>query len=107
MVLLCLHSLKTTGGLQKLQLDTLNGILATKRGGVLQNPLKKISVIKIELNFRRHRILTFMLGNRTGMRRTTDCTKKRITTMDGHDILRIFDVLPNFPFTASEAKPDY
>ena len=25
----------------------------------------------------------------------------------GHNILRIFDVLPNFPFTTSETKPDY
>ena len=25
----------------------------------------------------------------------------------GHNILRIFDVLPNFPFTTGETKPDY
>ena len=25
----------------------------------------------------------------------------------GHNIMRIFDVLPNFPFTTSETKPDY
>ena len=25
----------------------------------------------------------------------------------GHNIMRIFDVLPNFPFTASDTKPDY
>ena len=25
----------------------------------------------------------------------------------GHNILRIFDVLPNFPFTTSEPRPDY
>ena len=25
----------------------------------------------------------------------------------GHNILRIFDVLPNLPFTTSETKPDY
>ena len=25
----------------------------------------------------------------------------------GHDIMRIFDVLPDFPFTTSETKPDY
>ena len=24
----------------------------------------------------------------------------------GHNIMRIADVLPNFPFTTSEAKPD-
>ena len=24
----------------------------------------------------------------------------------GHNILRIFDVLPNFPFTTSETKPN-
>ena len=26
---------------------------------------------------------------------------------DGHNIMRIFDVFPNFPFTTSETKPDY
>ena len=26
---------------------------------------------------------------------------------DGHNILRIFDALPNFPFTTSETKRDY
>ena len=25
----------------------------------------------------------------------------------GHNVMRIFDVLPNFPFTASEMKPGY
>ena len=25
----------------------------------------------------------------------------------GHSIMRIFDILPNFPFTTSETKPDY
>ena len=25
----------------------------------------------------------------------------------GHNIMRIFDVLPNFPFNTSEMKPDY
>ena len=30
-----------------------------------------------------------------------------MTKIDGHEILRIFDVLPNFPFTKSETKPDY
>ena len=25
----------------------------------------------------------------------------------GHNIMRIFDVLPNFPFTTSETKPGY
>ena len=25
----------------------------------------------------------------------------------GHNIMRIFNVLPNFPFTRSEMKPDY
>ena len=25
----------------------------------------------------------------------------------GCNILRIYDILPNFPFTTSEAKPDY
>ena len=25
----------------------------------------------------------------------------------GHNILRLFDVLPNFPFTTSETKRDY
>ena len=25
----------------------------------------------------------------------------------GHNILRAFNVLPNFPFTTSETKPDY
>ena len=25
----------------------------------------------------------------------------------GHNILRIFDVLPNFPFITCETKPDY
>ena len=25
----------------------------------------------------------------------------------GHKIMRIFGVLPNFPFTTSETKPDY
>ena len=25
----------------------------------------------------------------------------------GHNIMRIFYVLPNFPFTTSETKPDY
>ena len=25
----------------------------------------------------------------------------------GHNIMRIFDVLPNFPFATSEMKPDY
>ena len=25
----------------------------------------------------------------------------------GHNIMRIFDVLPNFPFTTSVTKPDY
>ena len=25
----------------------------------------------------------------------------------GYNIMRIFDVLPNFPFTTSEKKPDY
>ena len=25
----------------------------------------------------------------------------------GHNIIRIFEVLPNFPFTTSETKPDY
>ena len=25
----------------------------------------------------------------------------------GHNFVRIFDVLPNFPFTTSETKPDY
>ena len=25
----------------------------------------------------------------------------------GHNIMRIYDVLPNFPFTTSETKPDY
>ena len=25
----------------------------------------------------------------------------------GHNIMRIFDVLLNFPFTTSETKPDY
>ena len=25
----------------------------------------------------------------------------------GHNIMRIFDVLPHFPFTTSETKPDY
>ena len=29
------------------------------------------------------------------------------TIMDGNNIVGPFDVLPNFPFTTSETKPDY
>ena len=29
------------------------------------------------------------------------------TTMDGHNILRIVDVLPRFRFITNETKPDY
>ena len=25
----------------------------------------------------------------------------------GHNFMKIYDVLPNFPFTTSEMKPDY
>ena len=28
-------------------------------------------------------------------------------TIMGHNIMRLFDVLPNFPFTASETMSDY
>ena len=33
--------------------------------------------------------------------------KKMTNYNHGHNIMRIFDVLPNFPFTASGTKSDY
>ena len=33
--------------------------------------------------------------------------KKKMGDNHGHNIMRIFDVLPNFPFTTSETKLDY
>ena len=33
--------------------------------------------------------------------------KKDFVDNYGQDILRIFDVLRNFPFTTNETKPDY
>ena len=35
------------------------------------------------------------------------CLCKSITCNPFHNILRLFDVLPNFPFTASETIRDY
>ena len=35
------------------------------------------------------------------------CFIWRFNYNHGHNIMRIFDVLPNFPFTTSETKPDY
>ena len=35
-------------------------------------------------------------------------TKKSLSNYNhNHNIMRIFDVLPNFPLTTSETKPDY
>ena len=34
-------------------------------------------------------------------------TKQNLAGIDGYIILRIFDALPNFPFTKSETKRDY
>ena len=33
--------------------------------------------------------------------------KENFADNDGHNILRLFDVLPNFSFTTSERKSDY
>ena len=33
--------------------------------------------------------------------------KKNTNYNHGHNIMKIFDVLPNFPFSTSETKPDY
>ena len=38
---------------------------------------------------------------------TVNKDMKIIADNYGHNILRIFDVLPNFPFTTSETKRDY
>ena len=32
---------------------------------------------------------------------------KSLTYNNGHNIMRIFDVLPNFPLITSEMKPDH
>ena len=37
---------------------------------------------------------------------TTDESAEKIYNL-GHNILRLFDVLPNFPFTTSETNRDY
>ena len=36
-----------------------------------------------------------------------NCNFKTINYNLGHNILRFFDVLPNFPFTTSETNGDY
>ena len=33
--------------------------------------------------------------------------KENYADNPGHNIMRIFDLLPNFPFLTSERKPDY
>ena len=38
--------------------------------------------------------------------RTVDKNKKTFADNHGHNILRVFDTLPNFLFTTSEAKRD-
>ena len=35
------------------------------------------------------------------------CVQTELNYSHGHNIMRIFDVLPNFPFTTSETKLDY
>ena len=65
-------------GLQRLKLGMLSKFWSAKGGEVLENPLEKDFCFNLRLNFRRQRILTYVLRNHTDIRQTTNFTKNNL-----------------------------
>ena len=67
--------------------------------------------------FHEKKVIVFLKKNNMAyiIHKRFSCSKFNINLFDnlrrnyshGHNIMRIFDALLNFPFTTSETKPDY
>ena len=72
---------------------------------------KKVFEIELSLFVIRYLIICNLLTLNIKIDHIPTSTRLRATSLgklnDGHNILRPFDVLPDFPFTTSETKRDY
>ena len=74
--------------------------------------VKKVFEIELSLFVIRYLIIcNLLLTLNIKIDHIPTSTRLMVTTLGklnhGHNILRLFDVLPNFPFTTSETKRDY